>query len=550
MVKQYRKTRKGGLKKRYPTKSGFKPIYDMIVCPNNSFEVLTMHSLFGFMVKLRVGTDCAEYYNLNDQRTAFDTLERNYLLKFVILSPNEEKGNLSFYNNWPKSSEIKSAFIQESRIQQQLWQQSVKGGTLPICPSVVNLTIFTAEQANSLLIYICELEQKYKERLFEKITSDSEKNPEYEQKIKEEYEQKIKKLSNLMTYFSENQHEVGVMTQVMLEDSITLSDFIVYNNKVLMQLYNREIRKLVNKTKTDDLYDKDILMYRKNVIASGIAQVLRLYLFHGIVHQDLHSNNILFDGKDCYIIDFGRILMLKNSKSKIKNYEIFVGNYKIYFNYFHTYHVLSPKFIDILVDQIVMVGKDYELFRTFKTYIKDDQSIYIMVSNKFKEYTIYDIDELIKSNEIENIDKLDFDLPELKKSSKLLEVPKIPDPPTPIPIGVTELQTEPSYHNISSSYEEEKKYTPENEDSTSPNVQESISEAPSVQPPKKSMFSFFRSKQKSTKKSLLPFKMPSLFTRNRAISSVVVPTSTNAFGGRRKTKRCRRVKNKMFTKLK
>ena len=157
---------------------------------------------------------------------------------------------------------------------------------------------------------------------------------------------------------------------------------------------------------------------------------------------------------------------------------------------------------------------------------------------------------MIKSNDIENIDKLDFDLPELKKSSKLLEVPKIPDPPTPIPIGVTELQTEPSYHNISSSYEEEKKYTPENEDSTSPNVQESISEAPSVQPPKKSMFSFFRSKQKSTKKSLLPFKMPSLFTRNRAISSVVVPTSTNAFGGRRKTKRCRRVKNKMFTKLK
>jgi hypothetical protein len=270
-------TKKGGLKKRDKTKLLFDPILDMMSSPGCVFNVLTVSSLKGFMVKMDIREQFSEYTQPNPRTNSkFDTPVTHFLLKFAIVSPVEEtisKAFKSVYFNGnkdiKKATDSKLDFFNEAKLQQNIWIDSIVGGRFPICPSVANLSFFKAN-APGLLNYI-------------KNTPDKSVNPADNAIISG-------KLNDLALYLETQvsirpRFELGMIVQNLIEQSATLSDFL-------------------RSAQTPRL--------KQDAVVFAGAQMIRLFLNSRIIHLDLHLGNILVSkvdkGCNSYIIDFGRIL--------------------------------------------------------------------------------------------------------------------------------------------------------------------------------------------------------------------------------------------------
>ena len=275
-------TKKGGLKKINKEKLLFEPIHDMMSSPGTVFNVLTVSSLKGFMIKMDIRDQSSEYRQPNPRSLSrFDTPVTHFLLKFAIVSPNEE-GIAEYYRstffinpNWKreklpdqhcfwKSTDSKLDFFNEAKLQQNIWIDSIVGGRFPICPSVANLSFFKAT-APELLHYI-------------KNTPDRTSGTA------------AGKLNDLTPYLvtqvnKKPSYELGLIVQNLIEQSTTLSDFL--------------------KSAAPPRLKQDAVVF------AG-AQMIRLFLNHKIIHLDLHLGNILVSttssGCNSYLIDFGRIL--------------------------------------------------------------------------------------------------------------------------------------------------------------------------------------------------------------------------------------------------
>ena len=254
----------GGGKKRHVAKRGFKPVQDMIKSVGTDFNILTAESLFGFMLTMHVPSENAEYLGPSASGKKMTTPITEYLLKMSVIKESRVHLDPIVWNGRPrvKSSETVMSFYREAKLQQKLWLQSIMGGKQPVCPDVYSIS------------YDCG------DMLFSSSSSSTSAST-----VKRRHLNHPEVYDYLMTRHTEG-----------LKLGAIAMEYIPKSRSLYSILYGPDI---------DDAY-------RNFACINAGAQILRLFLDYGVVHGDLHAENVIVDESGmAYIIDFGRVLNLE-----------------------------------------------------------------------------------------------------------------------------------------------------------------------------------------------------------------------------------------------
>lgn len=249
---------RGGAKKKNPSKSGFDPVRDMLENSTTKLELLSDDSLYGFIVELTVEADQSEYTTIYDQPIT------NFIMKFVVTTPEKDKLlPIHRRSDKYKQSESVTSFVNEARIQQHIWLQSIQYGRPEICPDVLDVFFFDYQNSKQLI------------RLLETVTLDDDIRLSM-----------IRYLKNDIFDKSHGVYGIGVMIMPKVTNSLTANS---YASQFSMNT---------------------------TVYSNILAQIVRLFIEIGVIHLDLHSGNILInpDTLYCEIIDFGRIIQLQSEE--------------------------------------------------------------------------------------------------------------------------------------------------------------------------------------------------------------------------------------------
>ncbi len=247
-------TARGGGKKIHTEKHGFETIKDMIQHSDTEFRVLTATSLFGFMLRMNVSKENAEYLAISKVKFAVPITQ--YLLKLSIISDAQRYLNPIILEDeeYDKMSETVIHFYKEAKVQQHLWLRSIEGGKQPVCPDVYAVS------------YDCGNE------LFNNGRGGVKRR-----NIKKEIFDYLKTRHN-------DGIKIGAIAMEYIQNSTTLYD-------------------IINGPKEES--------FKNLALITAGAQVIRLFIDHEIVHLDLHAGNILVDESGMsYIIDFGMVIDL------------------------------------------------------------------------------------------------------------------------------------------------------------------------------------------------------------------------------------------------
>lgn len=327
---------KGGLKKRNPVKTLFQPVYDMIMHPDTHFSVMVISSLKGFMISMQVTEEASEYLN-RDTGGRFRIPVTNFLFKFAIVTSGDE--TLSPFTiggeSYSKSSEPKQDFYQEAILQQTLWLNSIEGGKIEVCPSVVGLAFLRNPR-----------------QFFALIKSKINGQPPNKFDAVERY---------LLTELQKNPTwELGIIVQSLVENSFQIADFI--DNSATREEEKNEA-----------------------IIYAG-AQLLRLFLFYKVIHLDTHLGNILVVNNNgnikCFIIDFGLVCVFRSDLQKNTDLDLRINNKWITFSnqMFPNVEPLDPEKITQKIFSLMLsidlanLNKNFRNRRDpLRTYQKDEQ---------------------------------------------------------------------------------------------------------------------------------------------------------------------------------
>jgi len=255
-------------RKKDRTKINFGPAESMIRAPGTEFKVLTIESLFGFMITMDVDEINSEYIKFRSSEPI-----TKYLLKISIIT--QDTINLPIFKNIEKCSETMLNLYREAKLQQHLWLDSIRGNKTSICPAAYSIsydcgpTLFSDSRGG-----------------IKRRTLNDDDVYDYIHGI----------------LYETNRHHFGCILMEYIPNSTPLGSIL------------RNAR---------------FLAIRNTAIISAGAQVLRLFLDHSIIHLDLHSGNILIDEHGrAYIIDFGRILELEHMPPQVR-VELFLNTHDI-----------------------------------------------------------------------------------------------------------------------------------------------------------------------------------------------------------------------------
>jgi hypothetical protein len=261
------KSQKGGLKLINPSKTGFTPIYDMINSPGADVQLLTFSSLKGFMLTLNISRDYSEYVKLKIHKNSarFTEPVTSFILKIAVIMRHGDKTLVPDYHGIVKASESRNSYFEEAKLQQNIWKKSITGGRKEICPPIANFSLFDPDNSINVLTL-----------LFSKTNNN-----------------KVKDVIQYLLNQINSNASIGIITMPMVEKSVTFYDFITY-------------------PVGDNFYGKTIQSEDETeAYCCVITQLIKLFIFIGVVHYDLHMNNALIylseEGKlNCLLIDFGR----------------------------------------------------------------------------------------------------------------------------------------------------------------------------------------------------------------------------------------------------
>jgi hypothetical protein len=243
---------------------GFTPVYDMIIHEDSKLSVLTAKSLKGFMLNLTVASNESKYLNLAG--TKFTRPVTNFILKFVILRGTNDFTDLDDYNGVHKSFETKQSFFEEAKFQQNIWKRSIIEGRPAICPSVANLSMFDTINSARLMWFLTK-------------------------KAKQESTASV--FNFLFNNSKINGRGIGVLTMPAITQSTTLFNFLELPD-------GSDFFGIV--------ITSNIRLY---VISNVFAQIVRLFIEIGVIHFDLHLDNVMVyltpkNKLKTLLIDFGR----------------------------------------------------------------------------------------------------------------------------------------------------------------------------------------------------------------------------------------------------
>jgi hypothetical protein len=276
----------------------FKPVYNMVNRVDSKLSLLTANSLKGFMINLNVNENDSEYKNL-DKDGMFTVPVTNFILKFVIIKGTMNPDSLEPYNGISKSFESRQRFFEEAKLQQYIWTQSIIYGRPAICPSVANLSMFDTVNSKTLMqIFLNKVNSEPTTTSSEPTTSSSE--PTTTSTF--EYLQKNSTI---------NDRGIGVLTMPSITQSTTLRRFLSLR---------------------DDSYfygEKITHEIKSRAISCVFAQIARLFIDIGVIHLDLHFENIMIyldsdktilepvDKIKTLLIDFGRASNIENNEKDV-----------------------------------------------------------------------------------------------------------------------------------------------------------------------------------------------------------------------------------------
>jgi len=291
-------TQSGGLKlnphKGYTPGSGFQPVMDMLSSPGSKLSLLTYSSLYGFMFVLDVPKEDSNYIGLNSTYTIFNKTITSFILKFTVITDKSVK--LTPFHRNQKMSETKPSFESEASIQQTAWERSVVGGREEICPSVANLGFFDNNESKLLL-----------RGLHHKTSSDDKQSITWVEYMMRYVNRRVT-ATNILTYLldevTNHTYGIGIIVMPNIQNSVTLHAFLSAKKEDNLAFYGVPV--------FED--DKE---YVKKVT---VSKILRLFVDIGVVHLDLHKNNILvYYSTETHqfkvlLIDFGRASDITNGK--------------------------------------------------------------------------------------------------------------------------------------------------------------------------------------------------------------------------------------------
>lgn len=262
-------TQNGGLKLIHPEKPDFQPIYDMIT--RGELKILTYSSLKGFIFTLTVSKTDSEYLTFGG--TKFIKPVTSFILKFAIMTPKNDTP-LDDYKDRYKLSESNHSYIEEAQLQQQIWKSSILGNKPELCPSVANFSLFDNNNSKELLAFLQR----------QNTTTETQDVFTY-----------------LSTQINKSEgNEIGVIVMPNVENSTTFKDFLRKTN------FNG-----IN-------VDAEL---KNKAYAYVIAQIARLFIDIGVIHYDLHLENVLIysaPGKTIksVLIDFGKASDIQTDVTK------------------------------------------------------------------------------------------------------------------------------------------------------------------------------------------------------------------------------------------
>ena len=268
---------KGGLKLLLSKNNdGFEPVYEMIMNDKSNFKLMTASSLSGFIFTLEVPEDVSRYADINSDKTGFDKIITNFVIKIVLTS--SEWVWMGKYKNKEKTYETKDNFYMEAKSQQKIWMKSIENGASEICPSVANLSF---------------LDKQNTQTLFSTLANKSNND---------------KDMIDVLEFLNKNNIDgMGILTMKNYKNSKTMREYHADKN----------------------VSQKD----RQHVLNYTLVKVIRLALV-GYVHPDLHTSNILVTddiNNKSVLIDFGRVIRLRdffNDKSLPKIYNHIIQDIK------------------------------------------------------------------------------------------------------------------------------------------------------------------------------------------------------------------------------
>lgn len=256
----------GGLILKNPELTGCQPLIHLIKFAHNIQFVANTGT--GILFRLIVGNDKTVYQNASGVNV------NSFIIKIVIITDGLIEYRLGERSD--KKTETFTDFLKESRVQQQIWKDCIKQGLPEFTPSVANLSIFDNSQSQFFLNLL--------------LSRNNELFPPKDYKPT----QINVLISAVIAILTKNtQSNIGVLLMPDITNTITLGTYLENNKQYIDKIQKAYVNTIVN--------------------------VLRLYLFHDIIHLDLHSGNVLIsrdENASSFIIDFGYIT---NSESKQKS---------------------------------------------------------------------------------------------------------------------------------------------------------------------------------------------------------------------------------------
>ena len=229
-------------------------------------KCISYDSLAGYIFTIEINEQHVVFLGLNDQNV-FDVPVTKLLVKIVLISHKRTSyiSNIETKKK-PKIATTKELFEKEKQIQLDIYDKTLKSNNIPISPSIIYYDVITSKTNRNVL------------------------NIFYNKIIKQGKDAKIslKALEDIMYYKRDKLFHVGVIGMEYANG---------YNT------FNNYLKKI---SETLDYNSKECDMHCR-CIANIIINIIRLFISTGVIHMDLHVNNIMVNVEQnkSLLIDFG-----------------------------------------------------------------------------------------------------------------------------------------------------------------------------------------------------------------------------------------------------
>uniref|UniRef100_A0A6C0HAH1 Protein kinase domain-containing protein n=1 Tax=viral metagenome TaxID=1070528 RepID=A0A6C0HAH1_9ZZZZ len=239
----------------------------------SEIKCISYDSLSGYIFIIYIAEEKAVFLNLDD-KNEFTIPVTNILVKFALITPEKIRYPSIIVKRKEKHTMTISDFEEEKKIQLDIYNKTLESNNIPICPSIIFYKIIK-RTTDSAILHL----------FYNKI---EEKNDFTEMNITKRVIEEIIKYAQQKSNF-----DVGIIGMEYANGYITFNDYldkIKENPKHLPRIYNSSECGI-----------------HCNCIANIIINIIRLFISTGVIHMDLHVNNIMInmDKQKSLLIDFG-----------------------------------------------------------------------------------------------------------------------------------------------------------------------------------------------------------------------------------------------------